>query len=363
MDRRDFLMAAAAAGGTLALAPRALAAPPMLEATAVRNTRGLKLDWSAKTDPTSVYVSTDPDAQAPFMRALKTGLRGGTAEVSLAVEPRPYFLLTTRDGGQTRVAERLLPLKGGRNFRDLGGYRAADGRQVRWGKLFRSGVMNKLTPEDIAYLQAVGVRVVCDLRSPEERRSEPSPFLGMEAPFVAATDYDMSSAMGKLFHATNRAEAVDGFADSYVQFLDVLTPQFTDMFARLARRDVPLAMNCSAGKDRTGVGSALVLSVLGVPRETVIADYALTQVYTPPSLYLNAMRGGQAQPGVNAQQAQIFARMPREVLEVMMGSDPAVMRKALAEIDARYGGPVELAKARYGLTDAKIAWLRSLYLA
>ncbi|MDR3508911.1 MAG: tyrosine-protein phosphatase [Caulobacteraceae bacterium] len=361
MDRRQFLMSATAAGAALAAGPAALASAP-LEGQAIRDARGLRLVWNARTTPISIFVSSDPDAQRPFMRTLKTGVRGGVAEAPLGPWPRPYFLLEAQGGGEVRVAERLLPLQGGRNFRDLGGYRAEDGRQVRWGRLFRSGVMSDLTAADQAYLTNLGIRVICDLRTVQERRADPNPVLRADAPEVTATDYDMNESLAKLAKATTRAQAIDVFAAAYVAFLDTLTPQYTDMFARLVRREAPLAMNCSAGKDRTGMGSALVLSVLGVPRETVIADYALTETYTPPSFYMKQMAAAGSSPGVSGQQAQAFARMPHEVLQVILGSDPRVMRQALAEIDTRYGGPAALTKARFGLTDAKIAALRGAYL-
>ena len=63
--------------------------------------------------------------------------------------------------------QRLLPLEGGQNFRDLGGYRTRDGRTVRWGMQFRSGAMNGLTAADYAYLGKIGIRTVCDFRSNE----------------------------------------------------------------------------------------------------------------------------------------------------------------------------------------------------
>lgn len=66
--------------------------------------------------------------------------------------------------------------------------------------------------------------------------------------------------------------------------------------------------------------------------------------------------------GMTAQQTQAFARMPSEVLDVIMGSDPEVMRKALAEIDRKFGGPIVLAKSRFGLSDARIASMRRAYL-
>jgi protein-tyrosine phosphatase len=339
MDRRAFLTTVIASSA-LAAAPAALAAPA-LDGRATRVPgKGVRLDWNPKGQAATVYVSSDPDAPRAFMRELKAG----------------------GPGGQTRVAERLLPLQGGRNFRDLGGYRSADGRQVKWGRIYRSGVMSGLTAADLTYLSALGVQMVCDLRSPQERRSEPSPLLQADGTRLVAFDYDMSSSMEQMMRATNRAQAVEAFATAYVNFIDMLTPNYADMFGHLVRRETPLAMNCSAGKDRTGMGSALVLSVLGVPRETVVADYALTQTFTPPSMYAKQLASGSKMSGVSVQQAQGFARMPPEVLNVLMGSDPEVMRQALAGIDRKFGGPVELAKARFGLTDAKVAHLRAIYL-
>lgn len=361
MDRRTFLTTAIASG-TMAATSRAFAATA-LDGHAIRASNGsIRLDWTAKDEPVSIFVSSDPDAPRPLMRPLKAAIRGGKAELPVAVAPRPYFLLSAPDGRQTYVAERLLPLQGGRNFRDLGGYRTADNRQVRWGRIFRSGVMKDLTLSDMTYLSNLGIEVICDLRSIQERQKEPNPFVKSEAPQVVATDYEMPS-LATFQHATNRAEAINAFAAAYIEFTQFLTPQYTDMFARLVHRQTPLAFNCSAGKDRTGVGAALILSVLGVPRETVVADYALTQVYTPPSFYMKQMKSAQAMAGMSQEQVQAFANMPRDVLEVVMGSDPECMRQTLAEMDRQFGGPIELAKTRFGLTDAKIAFLRGTYLA
>ena len=364
MDRRTFLLAAVA-NGTLAVATTALAGQKStaarLDGQATRaSAQDVRLDWSGKS-PVSIYQSANPDAPRQAMSRVKTGATA-SVELPASVSPRPYFLLETADGRHTRVAERLLPLEGGRNFRDLGGYRSSDGHQVRWGRIYRSGVMSGLTNGDLDYLHQLGVSVICDLRSPQERASEPSPYLKTGGAKVIAFDYDMNASLASLQGLTTREQAIDAFVKAYVGFIDMLTPHYTDLFAHLVAGDAPLAMNCSAGKDRTGMGSALVLSVLGVPRESVVADYALTQVYTPPSFYRKQMAQGTATSGVSAQQAQVFARMPPAVLKIIMGSDPAVMRQALAEVDRKFGGPVALAKARFGLTDSKIAQLRKTYL-
>jgi len=342
MDRRQFLTAA----GALALPFASQAAVP-LEARVERATaQVVRLTWTGAR-AVSILVSDDPDAPRSAMRPLKT-MAGAATEVAAPISPRPYFLVRAADGRQTRVAERLLPLAGGRNFRDLGGWRTVDGRQVKWGKIYRSGVMTELTMADIAYLQGLGVTIICDLRSTQERATEPSPFLKTSGPKVSAFDYETISLAPFVAMAT-REQAVQGFADAYIALLDRLAPHFTDLFARLAANAGPLAVNCSAGKDRTGLASALVLSALGVPRATVIADYALSQTYIPPARY--------------APQFPAFAKTPWAVTKVIMGSDPEVMRRTLAAIDARWGGPSALAKARYGLTDAMRQELRRAYLS
>jgi protein-tyrosine phosphatase len=302
------------------------------------------------------------------MQVLAQSEQGGSWSGVIAAQPRPYFALEGKDNRIVRVAERLLPLEGGRNFRDLGGYAGAEGKAVRWGRIYRSGVMTDLTANDLSYLSALGIDTYCDLRSVDERTKEPAPFAAGGGAKVTAFDYGMGQTMasiGALMQAKSREEAVAAFAAGYSQMAKFLTPHFSDMFAKLLREEAPLAMNCSAGKDRTGMASAFVLSVLGVDRDTVIADYALSETYVPPDKYVQEMRKPSAERSgaMSPEMAAMFARMPEPVLRVLMGTDADVMRSTLAEIDRTAGGPVAFAKANYGLTDASIAKLRRLYLS
>ena len=359
MDRRELLLGATFASSATG---RARAAP--LEGSAVRaSDRTMRLTWNTKA-PVSIYVATDPDTPRAEMRRLGSALRGGEVVVAGPISPRPYYLLASPDGAQTRVAERLLPLKGGRNFRDLGGYRAADGRQVRWGRIYRSGAMSGLIAEYLDYLNHLNLRVVCDLRSLDERRGAPSPFVHSGGVELLSADYRITRTAEKLGQPKTRAEAIDAFAATYLNFIDLLEPQYRAMFNRLLAGEMPLAMHCSAGKDRTGMASALILSVLGVPRETVIADFALTQVYSPSRMTSAQLTdpGRAMRLGVSPELSRMFASMPDDVVDVFMGSDPAIMRKVLAGIDAKYGGPIQLAKARFGLSDAGIASMRHEHL-
>ena len=101
----------------------------------------------------------------------------GSGEVRLvSLDPlvRHYVHLHHGDDPVAVAAERLVPLEGTLNFRDLGGYRTADGRQVRWGRVFRSDALGTLTDADLTYLEHLGVRLVCDFRDDLETQRAPS---------------------------------------------------------------------------------------------------------------------------------------------------------------------------------------------
>jgi protein-tyrosine phosphatase len=363
LDRRAFLLTTAAVGAAAVSPGVAVAADAFsAETTRLPGGAGVDIGWSNAPGPVRVHASSDADAPVELMRVLAERARGASMKAPLAARPRPYFLLRA-GASQTRTAERLLPLTGGRNFRDLGGYVGADGRQVRWGRIYRSGVMASLTAEDLSYLAALDIDTVCDFRSSGERKREPSAYEKVVGAVLAVTDYEMNySDMGAMMAAKSREDAIIAFSDSYARFAVTLKPQFTDLFQRLVRDEAPLAFNCSAGKDRTGLASALILSVLGVSREDVVADYALSETYVPPDTYLDAMRGGTGPASLSASEQSFFSRMPEPVIRVLMGTPREVMLRTLARIDADHGGPIAFVKANYGVNDADIDRMRAISL-
>ena len=180
---------------------------------------------------------------------------------------------------------RVLPLQGGRNFRDLGGYRTADGRSVKWGLLYRSGQMHDLTAADYTYLQKRGIRTVCDFRDTGERTREPTLWPAGQRPKVLSDDYTLDVSAMKLPGdpaGWTREQVVTAMTATYPQLLDQFNGQYARMFAELLAGDVPLAFHCTAGKDRTGVAAALLLTALGVPRTTVVEDYLLSNQHMAP---------------------------------------------------------------------------------
>ncbi len=167
MDRRAFLTALAG-GAALGFDTDAFARGAPIEATVTRSSAaGVKIDWKGAAGPATVFAAATPYAQARALRQVAAG-PAGALDVTAPAAPRAYFLVKAR-GGEVWTAERLLPLQGGRNFRDLGGYRTAGGKQVRWGKIYRSGVMSGLTFADMDYLSALGDQR--DLRPAQQGRA------------------------------------------------------------------------------------------------------------------------------------------------------------------------------------------------
>jgi protein-tyrosine phosphatase len=183
-----------------------------------------------------------------------------------------------------QVLERTINLAGCGNFRDLGGYQAQDGRTVRWRILFRSDALIWLTHEDLETLRDLGIRLVAgfDLRTGEEVDQmhrgviyETGNTTHHHLPFFP-TFGNARARMREIAHATGQ---VGG--DNYLELLAQAQPCFRGLFEKLADLStLPAAYYCAAGKDRTGMVTALLLRTLGVSDEQIIEDYALTDAPT-----------------------------------------------------------------------------------
>jgi protein-tyrosine phosphatase len=239
--------------------------------------------------------------------------------------------------------ERHIALEGAVNFRDLGGYRTDEGRRTRWRVLFRADGLSELTEPDLTVLREIGIRTVVDLRSGEEVeqsrfdvRAHPVTF--HHFPFVET-----------LPDAEEFARTPGFFPAKYVQMVEEAAPQIVAALTALADPDaLPAVFHCTAGKDRTGLLSALVLSLLGVPEETVVADYALS---------------GTAMARLRV---KLAAKYPDSMAliadaDVVFSADPANMVALFAHVHDRYGSPAHYLAAA-GLPDDVVARLRQSLL-
>jgi len=219
-------------------------------------------------------------------KPLLTGKGGGSFQLDIPTTHRSYFQLITKEG-KGILAERHLPMEGGFNFRDLGGIRTTDGRYVKWGKIFRSDDLHNLTTGDLDYLSAIPIISIVDFRSEEERRDYPD-----KVPSSVKEDYPYSISPGNLsgsgsLKASELASVTSLNVDSLMGAINIQLvtdsasiKRYRDFFALLQNEeDTPLLFHCTAGKDRTGMGAALILLALGVDEERVIEDYLLSNQY------------------------------------------------------------------------------------
>ncbi|HEX7374558.1 MAG TPA: tyrosine-protein phosphatase, partial [Steroidobacteraceae bacterium] len=174
---------------------------------------------------------------------------------------------------------RIPALEGACNFRDFGGYATTDGRRVRWGRLFRSGAMHRFTAADRERVAGFGIGTVVDLRRPDERRSQPNPDFGAGVTQLCWND-TQDVGLGKALPdpaALTPELARKVMMRHYEGMPTRLLPHVQGLFGALTHDPArPLLLHCTAGKDRTGFAAALLLTVLGVPRDLIVADYLLT---------------------------------------------------------------------------------------
>jgi len=258
------------------------------------------------------------------------------------------------------VQDHALGLAGAPNFRDLGGYRTASGRMVKRGIVFRSSKLAALTPVDWAKVQTLGVGHVYDLRTIEERKAEPDNWPAPAPAAYGSPKPDMSGTLAAMKQAGGDPAKVRAvIRHFYAEMPTLYAPEYSAFFHGLAGGNRPVVVHCTAGKDRTGVASALLLTALGVPRATVVDDYELTERLLPQAPMQTSGKPGAPIGGKSA--ASLLA-MPAATRKAMWAADPAYIEAALDAVKQRYGSIDGYMRKALGLDAAEIARLRTRLL-
>ncbi len=314
-------------------------------------------DSKGSKDRIDIFVVATPDAALDGLTPVASHQGSGKASVALPVAERRFVRL--RDGGDgsiTTVAERELPLEKGSNFRDLGGYVTKDGRHVRWGRIYRSGALPLISPQDYALLDGLNIGSIIDLRSLEEREVAATQLDDATGALFIANDYSLKPLMAN-FGKGNGEYVYDGMGK-------MMAPQYRSIFKRLLADDGAVMYHCSAGQDRTGIASALILSVLGVDRDTIIADYHLSTQLRRPQNEMPILNPADYPNNPIVQYYMAAAAKPGGAKAEPLYSKAGVSHlvQFFEIIDRDYGSVEGYLTQELGFAPADFERLRSLYL-
>lgn len=240
---------------------------------------------------------------------------------------------------------RRVVLSGAVNFRDLGGYLTVDGRRVKRGSVFRADQLADLSDADIEIVQGLGLRTICDLRADSEREQKPNRVV--PGTVVHAIGFMPQSARGlidKVYSLT--VEQVEQLVGGiYRDFIVEGSALFAGLFERLLEGNAcPLLFHCTSGRDRTGTAAALLLTALGVPRETVAADYDLSNQYRRDIAF------------------QVGSGVDPVVMAAITRAHPDYLKRVFDVIEEGWGSTDNYLREALGLSDAARERLKDLLL-
>jgi len=278
-------------------------------------------------------------------------------------EPAPAF----GSPAQPPVAPaRQVALEGQPNFRDLGGYETVDGRTVKWAQVYRSGELPRLSDDDMAHLETLEIETVVSFLTEKEIEAR-----GPDRLPDGVTEVDLpmeAGNLGELTAVVNEARRTGDFsevpADINPDIHRRLMVEAREYYAALLREiadpaNRPLVFHCSHGVHRTGTAAAILLSALGVPWETIRADYLLSNTYRQEEMEhrLAQLRDLHAETTGVAPEEDDTTNM--DAFYILQG---AYIDAALEQAVEDYGSMEAYIRDGLGITDEEIEELRNQLL-
>jgi protein-tyrosine phosphatase len=363
------------------------------------NSYRITFDDASATNEVAIFASSRPDRLVSKKPLVKVQM--SPVELSVPGTGRIYFHLKPKNGRVRVVSVRRLPLQASFNFRDFGGYPAADGKYVKWGLLYRSGRLDALTAKDFDYLESIGLKLICDLRNTGEWKKAETKWASHNAPeilhdplYTSQENTDgTANGNGPNGSAPPGGQAPGGPGPQNGQPPNLQPPQsgqaasgpgpqngqppdglqsqdikeiqvrpyawpfgearepLAVALRRIVTGDMPILFHCNAGKDRTGMAAALVLSLLGVSREIILQDYSLTNA--------------------SAERLTSFAEFAPDFpnkefvatdLRTFLGVNVRGLKATMEQMDEKYGSVEAYCIKELKLTPADISKLRKRLL-
>jgi len=236
------------------------------------------------------------------------------------------------------MSNTLVDLDGTHNLRDVGGYPTTSGSGISLGKVYRSDHLNLLTDADLEVLDGLGINSVFDFRGAREVELQPSRLWSVVETHVhlPIVDEDAISPTGEIVQEKGFLEKVESgelvevteadVAETYIRILETHGQKFVPVLEAIAAQRGAVLFHCTAGKDRTGLATALIHGLCGVGRDDIVHDFALSNRHRLPHR-LAVLRPRLAAIGIDI-----------EPLIPALAAPESAMRAALDHLDSKHGG-------------------------
>ncbi|MGI6218557.1 MAG: tyrosine-protein phosphatase [Bacteroidaceae bacterium] len=327
---------------------------PSILAACEESPQSAILKWETfpvMTGELKVYASSDPN-NIPLEKPIATT---NISEQMLMVETggsvsRQYYTMVFNDEFPITIASRKIYMPGVQNFRDVGGYFTSSGREVKWGKVYRSDALDSIGKEGERILRGLGVKTVIDLRSPAEIHSPLKHMEGVERINVPLIDREAFMLMDRVCSGTLGLDSLrQMILRMNVKILEEHSKELQQVFEILENEDsYPLVIECNSGKMRTGLVMALLLNALGVGHETVVQDYELSNSYFHIPV---AYRSGYSMP-----------EDVQEVITALYTSHAEYLDDIYDYIVTEYDGVENYLRKKVGVSPKELKHLRQLLL-
>ena len=251
----------------------------------------------------------------------------------------------------------VIPFEAVYNFRDMGSYKTKDGRIVKDGLFYRSAALGKMTTADKERFETLGIRTIFDYRDNHEAQNNPNPVFQnttyIQIPAKGNHAFEMPTSAEKTMGPQNFYKLVnpDMFRDFYAQ-MPFNNASFKELMATIQLpENLGLVHHCAVGKDRTGIGGALILLALDVSEETIMQDYLDTNIHLRPMVDRMAQT---IQQDFNEKELQQFY--------ALMSAREDYLQAAFDEMDVRYGSKATFLEQEFNLTKEKREQLQAYCL-
>lgn len=246
-------------------------------------------------------------------------------------------------------AKRLVHMQGAINFRDAGGYATADGKHVVWGKVFRSGDISKLTDTDLQTFSGKKIHSVIDFRGNKESAAAPDKLPAGTAYVLSPAGSDSLPSMPQMIALIKQGGFLETmYGEGSIKYYgDRYRPLFQQLLT--LPDTAAILYHCTGGRDRTGMASALFLYVLGVPQQTIEADFTASNVYLAP-MHQQMFAGLSKAAGIDPEQV-------KKEMELR----PELLHSFFAAINNHYGSVENFMNKEMGIGPKDLAILKAKY--